>query len=305
MNPTTARRAAFGPWMPLLLVLYLLTGCSVSEVKLSPARSEALTSRFVGREFVFRTDWYQGMWIYRGRQVNNKAATYYHETKSVVQAREQRGPLVAQAGDVATFTRLQTVGCCNIALHFKTESGRESFIILGTPNVENLLGEFYEDMTDAVATDAWVEEQLTRETVSWIDPAKRMKATAVELPAPPKQLVLKPAPPKDPVIETVTVKANPQRVARGQVLNLSIDYTLQAPAAAQVAVSETFTLLNQGKPLPSFPRTRKEQRGAGDHTVQFRLTIPGGAAQGSYTYQGEICIDSGCVSRKMAFEVTP
>lgn len=295
----------------LALPLMLLAACSAGVVKLTPERVSLLNSRFTGKEFVFRVDWHNGMLVYQGRPVINKAATYHNETPGVIEARNQRGPLVAQAGDVATVTRVEAVACCALALYFTTQRGVPGFIVINTPNKEAWLSEFYEDLTDQMATDAWVEQQLTRETITFLaqDPsmAKKKPVKKLRLPEPPKPLVLS-APtelPAKPVVSALTVKAEPARVARGQALSLTLNYTIQTPGESRVAVNESLTLLFNGKPLPTYPRTRTEQRSAGNHKTFFKQTIPSEAEQGEYVYKGEVCIAGDCTSKTLMFSVVP
>lgn len=294
--------------LALALPVVLLTACSAAVVKLTPARANLLNSRFVGKEFVFRINWHTGMLVYKGRPANNRLATFYNETPGVIRGRNQLGPLVARAGDVATITRVEPVACCALALHFATQRGANGFLYVSTPNKESWGTEFYEDLTDHMATDAWVEQQLTQETITFLEPGATVATKEpVKLPDPPKQLVLRPAPGphSEPVVSALAVKAEPARVARGQVLSLTLDYTIQVPGESPVAVNESLTLLFEGKPLPTYPRTRTQQRSAGTHNTFFRQTIPSQASQGEYTYKGEVCIDSGCTSRVLKFVVVP
>jgi hypothetical protein len=295
--------------LPLALTVLLLIACSAAEVKLTPGHVDSLTSRFVGRQFVFRTDWHQGMLVYKGQPVNNKLATFYNETPGVIRGRQQRGPLVARAGDVATITKVEPAACCILALYFTTQRGAKSYVAISTPNKQSWGTEFYEDLTDRIATDAWVEQQLAQETVNFLQPAARTaNKDSIKLPDPPKQLVLTRPDgkiPSEPVVSALAIKAEPLRVKRGAVLNLTLDYTIDAPGESQVEVSESLTLLLNGKPLPSYPRERTERRVAGNHTTFFRQKIPSRAADGGYTYKGEVCIPSGCTSRVLTFSVVP
>lgn len=292
----------------LALTAILLAACSAGVVKLTPERVDLLSSRFIGKEFVFRVDWHRNMLVYKGRPVNNRASTYHNETPGVIQARNQRGPLVARAGDVATFTRVEAVACCALALYFTTQHGVPGFIVINTPNKEVWLSEFYEDLTDQMATDAWVEQQLTQETITFLAPRSTVaQKKPAGLPNPPKPLVLSPSasPLAKPVVSALAIKTEPSRVARGQVLSLTLDYTIQSPGESPVAVNESLTLLFNGKPLPTYPRTRTEQRSMGNHKTVFRQTIPSEAEQGEYAYKGEVCIETECTSRTLTFEVVP
>ncbi len=300
--------------MALILSGLLLSACGSSPVKLTNGHVENLKHEFVGREFVFRTDWHHGMVVYKREPKNNWYDTMYNQSAQVKRDKLKLGELAARSGDVATFTSITPKYSYFLSLKFKTELDKEGYISILTPNKESWGSEFYEDMTDQVATVAWVEDQLTNATIKFLDKTETDAAEIpAVLPAPPMQPKLTPttsAVPTpvqmaEPSISRLTVTATPSRVRHGEVLKLQLDYTIDTADGEPVQVTESRNLVFNSKALPGYPKERQETRGYGRHSTSFRQKIPSKAQPGTYTYKGEVCIQTGCTSRLVRFAIEP
>lgn len=171
-------------------------------------------------------------------------------------------------------------------------------------------------ITDDIVTIAWVEDQLTHSSIKFIDSTDvEIKKLEMALPTPPPQPTLTAAPklthtptPKavtGPIIRQLEVAATPSPVRHGETLKLSLNYKLESVNPNGIEVTETRNLLFKGKTLPGYPKQKIEHKRSGQQSSTFRQRIPSKAKPGTYTYKGEICIDSGCVSRLMKFSIKP
>lgn len=118
--------------------------------------------------------------------------------------------------------------------------------------------------------------------------------------APPRSATLDPA---LPMLSALDVEATPGQVTVGDTVFLVLAFTVTPVEASAVEVSEQRTLSFGGTVLPSFPVNHSEARTSGTHTSRYRQPIPSGAPAGTYTFKGEVCAGSDCVSRLVTFEV--
>ncbi|WP_177420629.1 hypothetical protein [endosymbiont of Lamellibrachia barhami] len=301
--------------MALILSGLLLSACGAgaSKIKLTNGHMDKLRLAFVGREFVFQTDWHSKMVIYKGKPVH-WYATHYNQSPHDKKEQQKIGKFQARGGDVATFTDARPWTYHALALYFKNQQGNRGILRISTPNKDSWGSEFYEDMTNQVATVAWVEDQLTNATIKFLD---KTETDAAEIPAalptPPTQPELTPVAPvapapaqmAEPSISRLTVTATPSRVRHGEVLKLQLDYTIDAADGEPVQVTESRNLVFNSKALPGYPKERQETRSSGKHATSFRQKIPSRATPGTYTYKGEVCIPAGCSSRLVRFTIEP
>ncbi|QYZ64712.1 MAG: hypothetical protein HPY30_01140 [Gammaproteobacteria bacterium (ex Lamellibrachia satsuma)] len=300
--------------LTLTIFVLVLSGCSAPSIKLTDGHVENLKEAFVGREFVFRTDWHHGMVIYKGKPMGNFYATMHNQTSMVKKRKHQLGDLVSRGGDTATFINIAPSYNYRLFLTFKSSQGDAGSIIIMSPNKDSWGSEYYEDMTDSMATVPWVENQLTNATIKFLDKTETDAAEIpAVLPAPPMQPKLTPTTPTvptpvqmtEPSISRLSVTATPSRVRHGEVLKLQLDYTIDAADGKPVQVTESRNLVFNSKALPGYPKERQETRGNGRHSTNFRQKIPSKAQPGSYTYKGEVCIPAGCTSRLVRFSIEP
>ncbi len=301
--------------MALILSGLLLSACGAGapKIKLTNGHMDKLRLAFVGREFVFRTDWHSKMVIYKGKPVH-WYATHYNQSSHDKKEQQKLGKFQARGGDVATFTDARPWTYHALALYFKTQQGNRGILRISTPNKDSWGSEFYEDMTNQTATVNWAEDQLTNATIKFL---AKTETDAAEIPAalptPPTQPELTPVAPvapapaqmAEPSISRLTVTATPSRVRHGEVLKLQLDYTIDAADGEPVQVTESRNLVFNGKALPGYPKERQETRSSGKHETSFRQKIPSRATPGTYTYKGEVCIQTGCTSRLVRFAIEP
>ncbi|MBA1444870.1 MAG: hypothetical protein M3H12_14700 [Chromatiales bacterium] len=301
--------------MALILSGLLLSACGAGapKIKLTNGHMDKLRLAFVGREFVFRTDWHSKMVIYKGKPVH-WYATHYNQSSHDKKEQQKLGKFQARGGDIATFTDARPWTHHALALYFKNQQGNRGILRISTPNKDSWGSEFYEDMTNQVATVAWVEDQLTNATIKFLDKTETDAAEIpAVLPAPPMQPKLTPTTPAvptpvqmaEPSISRLTVTATPSRVRHGEVLKLQLDYTVDTAGGQPVQVTESRNLVFNNKALPGYPKERQETRGSGKHATSFRQKIPSRATPGTYTYKGEVCIPAGCSSRLVRFTIEP
>jgi hypothetical protein len=165
-------------------------------------------------------------------------------------------------------------------------------------------------LKDKRITVAWIERNLAYHTVEFIENLPEDPLADLAMPAPPQEPTLTPAPTggagaMTPTIGQLDIQADPPLVRNNQNLNLILDYQVQTAGQATVTITETRTLLLDGKTLPNYPKTTSESRNNGRHTTSFQQLIPPRARAGTYVYQGEVCIADDCVSRSRKFQVAP
>jgi len=295
----------------LVSVSLLLNGCSQAYIKLSDGHVKQLKNSFVGRDFIFRTNWHNGMVVYQGKAVNNMYATMYNRTPYTEKNSQKLGKLIARGGDEAKFVDVSPLWSYTLVLKFITKQGNEGYIQILTPNLEHWGSEFYKHMTDEKTTTAWIERQLSQQTIKFIDSNATINTTLVE---PPKQPQLTPVSftEKDtntrvsgPSISRLIVQVKPDQVRRGNVVTLVMSYEIDPANKNQINITETRNLFFNGKILPNYPKIKQDQVGEGHHTTRFLQKIPVKAALGVYTYKGEVCIPSGCNNRLVKFTILP
>ncbi len=295
----------------LIFLSILLNACSQAYVKLSDQHVAKLKKAFVGREFVFRTNWHNGMVVYKGRAMNNMYATMYNRTAHTEKNSQKLGALIALGGEEAKFIDVKPLWSYRLILTFVTKQDKKGYIQILTPNLEHWGSDFYEHMTDKKTTIPWVERQLTQQTIKFIESDTTFNTTLIE---PPKQPQLTPVSfaEKDtdtkvyaPRISWLAVKVEPDQVRRGDVVQLVVSYEIDSANNSQINITESRNLFFNGKVLPNYPKTKQNQVRGGRHTTRFLQKIPFKATPGVYIYKGEICIPSGCNNRLVKFSILP
>ncbi|MES9991797.1 MAG: hypothetical protein ABW098_07580 [Candidatus Thiodiazotropha sp.] len=286
----------------------LLSGCSTPPV-LSTKRTSDLREAFVGREFVFRTDWYEKFAILEGKHGHQAIVGIPEGTKPNRYHRklaERPGELQATAGTLAHISDIKAIKSWQLKVYFSTEKGQQG---------EISIRRFGKGINDDIVTAAWLEDQMSRSTIEFLDKAEvEIKKIQKALPAPPPQPTLTPAPERErtkapkvvsgPVIKELKATASPSPVRHGETLKLILNYSLQSEDRGLVEVTETRSLLYNGKTLPGYPKQKVEHKSSGRQTSTFRQRIPPKANPGTYTYKGEVCVETGCTSRLTRFTIT-
>ncbi|MES9991798.1 MAG: hypothetical protein ABW098_07585 [Candidatus Thiodiazotropha sp.] len=286
----------------------LLSACSAPPA-LSTKRTSELREAFIGREFVFRTDWYEKFRIFKGKY-GHEAILGTPEGKTPSQVQQKRagkpGELRAAAGTLAHISDIKSPQNWLLTVYFSTEKGQQGEISIWRLD---------KGINDDIVTAAWLEDQLSRSTIEFLDKADvEINKIQKALPAPPPQPTLTTAPervrsntPKvvsGPVIKELKATASPSPVRHGETLKLILNYSLQSEDRGLVEVTETRSLLYNGKTLPGYPKQKVEHKSSGRQTSTFRQRIPPKANPGTYTYKGEVCVETGCTSRLTRFTIT-
>ena len=301
------------------IITCLLQACSLPKPLITDNRYQKLNQVFSGREFVFRTDWYNTWIIQNGAPIHFcKAKTFRSNDCYKRSKNEER--LLAQGGTVARITSVKLFSTMRIDIYFKTEQKTNGIIMIYGKYLNNwaLHGPLaWEKITDQKATVSWVERELTMRTIRFLDNpiiAEKGSQDISSLPTPPKQLSLTPTsdiagyiPSIDHrvTVSKIMVSALPEQVSHGQVLNLTLDYTLVDVAGNETEVTESRTLLYNNKPLPKYPIIKHKKLANGSYTTVFKQRIPSQAKPGVYSYEGEVCVDTGCFKHQVIFRIIP
>ncbi len=284
---------------------------------LSPQRVAELNRALVGREFVFRVDWFMHYIVNENALVNR----YFEPGKKT----KRWGRVPAHAGTVAKVTGLNTAGNHIVVVLFEDENGNEGSIWVSaskpcSPSVpgcykrwqDNWSAKLPSELNDDTVNVSWLRDVLSRRAVEFVRPES---AQDVTLPRAKEGLVLTPPPgeakpkapssPQQPVIHELNASAEPARVQRGGEVRLMLSFTVVAEGMPKAEVEEKRTLEFNGSALPKFPVTRTLARPAGKHTSTYRQKIPKSAKPGTYTFRGEVCIQRACSSHSAQFELRP
>ncbi|MCG8488313.1 MAG: hypothetical protein MI756_12655 [Chromatiales bacterium] len=279
---------------------------------MSDGHVQSLSDAFVGREFVFRTNWHKGMMIYQRKPINNWFASMHNQTKQVKREKHKLGEQIAAGGEVATITSVEPLYNYRLYLGFKTNQGRFGHLVVLSENNKSWSSEFYKDMTDEMATVAWVENQLTNRAIQFFDTnEKSSQAVVTEVNAPTEQLQLSPPPAQRqqrseiPSITQLRVDAQPARVKPGETVSLFLDYRVGSTNAKNIDVTEVRNLSFKGNTIPRYPKQQMKSLSAGSHGSNYRQKIPAAAKPGIYSYRGEVCISNSCSSQSVTFTVAP
>jgi len=106
-------------------------------------------------------------------------------------------------------------------------------------------------------------------------------------------------------IAGVSAVAAPARVQHGQPVELILRYDVLGPSSEAVNVSQSWTLLLDGQPLPTYPTRRDISRSRGSYEAALQQVIPVNAPAGVYKFKGEVCVGEDCGTRTTTFEVLP
>ena len=312
------RHRCYGLAIILLIFTLILQGCGLPKPLVTKDRMTELKRHFVGHEFVFRTDWTNQLRIYKGKPTHYCFTTPHQREKCLKNA-EKHKQLLTQAGTVARITDVEQQSTWYLFVEYKTEQNKTGHIIIETVHLENwaMHGPLaHAKWTDQTATVANVEDLLTRSTIRFLDKTTMdSKEVETALPAPPQQPTLTAAPTSalTPVLATVAQPAirqfeagvKPTRVKHGDTLKLMLNYVVESGNRETIEVTETRSLLFNGKTLPGYPKEKIDRKSSGRQTSAFRQNIPSKARPGSYTYKGEVCIPAGCTSRLVRFTIEP
>jgi hypothetical protein len=306
-----------GAPQPLGRQVMIDDGGNAGSSDLSAERIAELRQAFIGRTFVFKEDWYEYAHIDSDPLGGFSDPAPITNFSEYAESRGYRRK-VASAGTAAKITGMRTFYEA-LAFICETESGEKAYIYIfnyrpwtiffGHRNTGAKVQR--QKLDDDRITVAWIERNLTYHTMEFVENLPEVPAADLALPAPPQQPALTPAPmgagsaATAPSIGRFAIQADPPLVHNNQMLQLVLDYEVQSAGRGSVPVTETRTLLLDGKTLPNYPKITSEARGNGRHTTSFQQLIPPRARAGTYVYQGEVCIADDCVSRSKKFQVAP
>ncbi|MEZ5595353.1 MAG: hypothetical protein R3E84_03025 [Pseudomonadales bacterium] len=294
------------------------TGQVASSVKLSPERISEIRTAFTGRTVVFKEDWYEY------NIIDTDPLGGFSEPQPVtvfpqwLKNRNYR-VLAAPRGTVGTITgmRFYYESMTFIvekegggAVYVSLRNHRPWTVMFGSRNSGDNVQRV--KLSDKLNTLDWFRRNLTMYTLDFVDGLRKVPDAV--MPEPEPERTLTPLPGRQasstqqrqvPVVEALTVVADPVVVRNNGALNLLLEYTVTASPQAVTPVTEVRTLLFNGQVLPGYPRRSEERRGGGQHVSGFRLTVPAQASQGDYEFRGEVCIRDACISRVRSFRVVP
>lgn len=296
-----------------------MQACSLPKPLITDNRYQELNQAFVGREFVFRTDWYN-TWI-----IQNGIPIHYCKAKTLrsndcFKTSRSKERLLARGGTVAHIKSVKLFSTMGLFVYFTTEQKTNGVIRIYGKYLNNwaMHGPLaWEKITNQKATVSWVEQELTMKTIRFLDDsaiAEESSQGMHSLSTPPKQLTLTPTSDvagsslssnHSVTISKIMASAIPTRVHFGQVLNLKLDYTLAGAVENKTEVTESRILLFNDKALPSYPIVKHKNLGNGSYTTVFKQRIPSQAKSGVYFYEGEVCVDTGCFKHQVKFQVIP
>lgn len=303
----------------------LLAGCALTPFDSETYRSEtepvvranrlsvqhmaSLKRAFVGREFVFRMDWFR---IYEIREGRLYLRPEYRSGSNA-------GGALASAGDVAKITGFKSAERNLLWVIYVTESGKQGGILINSNRKTDSGAQIPADLSDGLVTVAWLESQLTAKSLDgsgrileFVRPLSAGLPPSVELPEAGRGLVLqnpghsgRVSSNSSPAAVLLAAGVEPAKVRRGGMARLTIAFSVEAKSTQQVAVDESYLLTFNGRPLPGFPVHRSEPRGAGEHRGVYVQRIPEAATPGTYSFKAEICAGTVCNNRVTEFEITP
>ncbi|MET0064845.1 MAG: hypothetical protein ABW076_00720 [Candidatus Thiodiazotropha sp.] len=274
-----------------------------------------LKEHFIGREFVFRTDWTNQLVVYGGTPTH-LCFTTPHQREKCLENSKKHARLLAPSGMTGRITDVSQQSTWRLFLAFESDDGHTGHLIVETLHLDNwaMHGPMAHDQwTDETTAPSDIENLLTQSTIRFLDPdISDVQAVAEEIPSPPAALTLTPADNTTPVqadvqqsvaVRNVTVAAKPENVLPGKVIDLVIRYEVAAGMNETAEVTETRTLLFSDKTLPGYPKVRKSLQHTGIQSSTFSQKIPSRAKHGTYTYKGEVCVDDGCSSQTVRFTI--
>lgn len=307
-QPGTLRRTPSSIAAPVALSLALFAVALPAAAAKDPAleaAAEATTEALAGTSFVAKVD------------IGNIGKFYVDADGQPVPEREQDeggykggtlwapgGPLLVGAGEVGQIIFVQT--------KYPGRRARENeyWVFLNRKRRVNAAGV-------AVVFDRPVRpEDITPEkvaraiasvaTVRGYEPGAAVAAAFDQvLAAAPAEAAGDGAPPPGggaPLLLAVRAWTEPAEVARGEEVRLRLEYELGATVGEQEAI-ERVSLLHGERSLPGYPVESKPLRGAGLHQASYAQRIPAGAAPGTYTLRGEVCVAGDCIVRTVSFAV--
>ncbi len=293
-------------------------GKTYSNVDLSLERISQIRHAFIDRSFVLKEDWYEYGIIDSdplGGFSDPVPITTFPNWFINKGAQKRK---LASKGSVSKITGMRTYWngmtfICNMEtggkVYLTIINHRPWTLLFGQRNTGKSVSR--DKLKDDRITVAWIERNLTYHTVEFVKDMPKVSYTNITMPKPQQQPVLTPVKTGSsgmsagvsPSISHLNIKANPVQVRNNDVLNLLLDYTIDAADQDSVAVIETRTLLLDGKVLPNYPKTNSMSRSSGHYTTNFEQTIPPRARSGNYIYKGEVCVEDGCISKNSKFQV--
>jgi len=276
-------------------------GKTYSNVNLSLERIAQIRYAFIGRSFILKEDWY-GYNIIETEPLGKSNApmpiTTFPEWFINEKAPKKQ---LASKGSFGKISGMRTYRngvtfICNM------EAGGKIYLTITTSR---------NNFNDARIPVAWVEQNLTHHTVEFIDDLSTISNTKRTMSKPTKLPTLTPVQTGGTVISSgvspsvaqLKAIAEPAQVKNSEILNLTLDYTVDTAGHDSVPVIETRTLILDGTVLPNYPKTDNLSRSSGHYTTSFKQIIPPRAKTGNYIFKGEVCVEDGCISKISRFQV--
>jgi hypothetical protein len=277
---------------------------------LSDERYSKLRESFIGRSFILKEDWYEYSIIDSDPLGGWSDLVPVTKLADWAEDRGHRNK-IASAGAFGEIVGLSTFRD-SLVFICRLEPGGEAYLVVQNHRPWTITGARHmhaksrDALKDKRITTEWVEYNLTYHTVEFVDGLPEVADTKIELPIPTQQPTLTSTANikiAAPAIGQLNILAHPPKLRNGEVLNLIFDYTVESTGQATVLVTETRTLLLNGKVLPNYPTTSDVMRESGRYTTGFEQTIPSRAKSGTYTFTGKACIDDRCASDSNTFQV--
>ena len=118
----------------------------------------------------------------------------------------------------------------------------------------------------------------------------------------PAEAAVAPRRSERPTIASLRVWADPEVANPGDTVELTLEYVVQTPGNMVETVENRLLTFN-GATLPTYPVVDRLMRGDGLFTSSYRQPLPASARPGTYTFEGEVCVASDCISRTVTFRI--
>ncbi len=299
---------------------YLLDDAGMGSRKNSLSKNaiQSLRSSFIGREFVMRINWNANHLIHEGQVM--------HASETFAGASAQRkaskkgvdfGPLVSPAGEVSTIVGMNFQHANDVYLHFRTGRGTIGSLVVRSPGKKK---SSFEKWDDQILTPNWLEMQLNNQAVRFLKKSSVLNANAVQATLPQAQSGLQLSVNPDEshgegqagshslshyaiYLESLSVRAEPEKVRKGEYVKLIIEYTIAGDSDGVVDARESRHLNFADKSLPGYPVVKTFSREIGISESSYRQRIPSSAKRGTYFFKGEVVINGEMISRNARFTV--
>ena len=106
----------------------------------------------------------------------------------------------------------------------------------------------------------------------------------------------------NPTVVSLRVWADPEVAKPGGAVELTLEYVVQTQGN-EVETVETRLLTFEGATLPTYPVVDHLMREDGQFTSNYRQPLPKRVKPGTYSFEGEVCIEKDCIRRTATFRI--